>query len=73
MKCENLQGCPIYTGKIKIDNKFVYKYKREYCEKDKYKCARYMVKTKAGKSFVPSDLLPDMIDRAKKIIAENTL
>lgn len=71
MECENLKGCPIYTGRMKIDDALANMYKKNYCEKDKYKCARYMVKTKVGKSFVASDLLPDMIDRAEKIIKEN--
>ncbi len=69
--CEKLAGCPFYQGAMKIDSGIGKMYKDKYCEGDKTICARYMVATTAGKDYVTNDLYPNMVDKAKKIIAEH--
>lgn len=68
MRCEKLEGCPFYNNKMPIESGIGQMYKRRYCEQDKLKCARYKVFTAVGKEHVPSDLYPNMVDRAEKII-----
>ncbi|MFD3156837.1 hypothetical protein ACFIJ5_08260 [Haloimpatiens sp. FM7330] len=71
MTCENLKKCPFYNEKMPIDSAIGKMYKRTYCEGDKTKCARYNIGKVLGKQYVPSDLYPNMTDRANKIIDEN--
>jgi hypothetical protein len=47
-------------------------YKRRYCLGDNTECARHLVFLKLGKDAVPSDLYPNMRDRARKILEERT-
>jgi len=44
-------------------------FKKNYCQGDNSKCARFMVFKKLGKPAVPADLFPNMVDRANKILA----
>jgi hypothetical protein len=44
--------------------------KKRYCEGDKSLCARYKVASDIGKSNVPADLYPIMMERANKLIDE---
>lgn len=71
MICENLKGCIFYNDKMDIESGLGKMYKQKYCEGDKTLCARYIVATKIGKQNVPTDLYPNMHDRAKKILEEN--
>ncbi len=68
MVCECLATCPFYNDKMDIESGLGRMYKRQYCEKEKEKCARYIVLTKLGRKAVPVDLFPNMHERAKKII-----
>ena len=43
--------------------------KMEYCQGNFVDCARYLVCEKLGGTLVPSDLFPDMVDRAIAQIA----
>lgn len=72
MKCEKIANCPFYQQKMPIDSGLGAIYRRNYCETDKTKCARFMVASTLGPSYVPIDLYPNMADRAKQIIAENS-
>ena len=69
--CEKLSKCPFYQGKMDINSGLGRMYKEKYCEGDKTICARYTVATTLGPDFVPSNLYPNMIDAANKIIADN--
>ena len=69
--CEKLPGCPFYQGKMDINSGLGSMYRQKYCEGDKTICARYMVATQLGPTFVPADLYPNMSDRANTILKEN--
>ena len=69
--CEKLSKCPFYQGKMSMDSGLGSMYKKKYCEGDKTACARYMVATKLGPTFVTDNLYPNMSDMAKNIIAKN--
>ncbi|GAA0737692.1 hypothetical protein [Clostridium oceanicum] len=71
MKCENLDKCPFYNDKMNINSGLGLMYKRKYCEGDKTKCARYIVSSKLGKEFVPSNLYPNMNKKAEEILKDN--
>ncbi len=43
--------------------------KKDFCQGNYDECARYMVCEKVGGTLVPSDLFPDMVDRAIAQIA----
>lgn len=69
--CENLMKCPFYQGKMTMDSGIGSMYKKRYCEGDKLLCARYMVSSTVGKEYVTNNLYPNMLDKAKEIIAKN--
>ncbi len=69
--CEKLEKCPFYQGKMSMDSGLGSMYKKKYCEGDKTGCARYMVATTVGPDYVTMNLYPNMVDKAKAIIAEN--
>ena len=48
-------------------------YKKRYCEGDKRLCARYTVASKLGKEFVPSNLYPNMMDKAQEILKSHNI
>ncbi|HPG40894.1 MAG TPA: hypothetical protein PLP19_18285 [bacterium] len=67
--CECLAGCPFFNDKMKDNQGLGAIYKRTYCQGDSSQCARHMVFKKLGKPAVPADLYPNMVDRAKQILA----
>lgn len=69
MKCEKLEKCPFYLQKMSMDSGLGAIYRKNYCESNKEKCARYLVATKLGPQYVPTDLYPNMQQRAKDIIS----
>ena len=71
MACEKLQKCPFYQGKMDINKGIGAMYKARYCEEDKTKCARYIVATQLGAEFVTNNLYPNMIEKAKRLLAEH--
>ena len=46
--CEKLSKCPFYNDKMDINKGLGALYKKNYCEGDKTKCARYIVATNLG-------------------------
>lgn len=68
MSCEFLQGCPFYNDKMDIQSAIGRLYKKRYCEGNKKECARYIVVTQKGAEYVPSNLFPNMMDRANEIL-----
>ncbi len=67
--CECLLGCPFFNDKMSDSAGIGAIYKKKYCQGDSAQCARYMVFKVRGKVGVPADLYPNMVDRAKKILA----
>jgi hypothetical protein len=65
--CKLTGKCPLFNDKMNIDKETVATFKAKFCHGDNSDCARYTL-FKNGKS-VPPDLLPDMMDKAKDIIA----
>lgn len=69
--CENLSKCPFYQGQMSMDSGLGSMCKKRYCEGDKFLCARYIVSSKSGKEFVPSNLYPNMMDKANEILQKH--
>jgi len=69
--CQCLTGCPFFNDKMPDTSGLGAIYKKKYCQGDPAKCARYMVFTKLGKSAVPTDMYPNMIDSARQILANH--
>jgi hypothetical protein len=70
MECEILKGCRFYNDKMPMDRGLGLIQKKRFCEGDKSICARYKVATMIGRSNVPTDLYPIMMDRADNLISE---
>ena len=68
-ECECLAGCPFFNDQMKDSQALGSIYKQHYCHGDNSKCARYMVYKKLGKPNVPTDLYPNMLERATDILA----
>ena len=66
--CECLEGCPFFQDKMPIDSAMGKIYKAKYCLGEFNECARHKVKAALGKDKVPTNLYPNMFDRAEKII-----
>lgn len=68
--CELLKGCSFFNDKMSIEKGLGAIYKKNYCQGDSSKCARYMVAKKLGREKVPINLYPNMLDRANEIITK---
>ena len=66
--CECIPGCPFFNDKMDNMPALASMYKKNYCQKDFEKCARYIVFKKLGKPAVPLNLFPNMYDRAMEIV-----
>ena len=69
--CEKFEKCPFYQGKMDCEKGIGALYRKNYCEGDKTKCARYIVSTQCGPEFVNNNLYPNMDKKAQEILAEN--
>ena len=67
--CELLEGCLFFNDKMYLEEELAAIYKNMYCRGDNSNCARFMVFKKLGKPAVPDNLYPNMVDRAKGILA----
>ena len=70
--CKLLQRSAFFNDKMSIERGVGALYKKNYCEGDFNKCARYIVAITIGREKVPTNLYPNMFDQAKKIIKKNT-
>ena len=68
--CECLEKCPFFNDKMHDTPATAEMMKSRYCRGAYEKCARYMVFKALGREKVPANLYPNMVDKAKKIIAE---
>ncbi len=66
MGCEFLEKCIFFNDKMINMPIMTNIYKKKYCHEDNNSCARYIIKK--SQKDVPSDLLPNQIDRAKELI-----
>lgn len=68
--CERLEKCPIVNDAASASTADFEKIKTKYCYNNYSECARFMVLTAVGGDFVPNDLLPVQVEKAKEIIEE---
>lgn len=69
-ECEKLAKCPFFYDRMGNMPGMAALYKKKFCQGDNTDCARYRV-SKAGIPM-PSDLFPNMLDTALKIIEESS-
>jgi hypothetical protein len=67
-ECECLESCPIANARVANMPATAEQIKSEYCLRQKFDCARYMVFTKLGRAGVPLNLFPNQIDRVKELL-----
>jgi len=68
MACENIKGCPFFNDRLDNMPALASMYKKNYCEGEYEKCARYVVCKKLGKEGVPDNLFPNQMDKAMEIL-----
>ena len=68
VECECLEGCPFFNNKMSIESALGQRYKEKYCLGDFMECARHQVKAALGKEKVPTNLYPNMFEKAAQII-----
>jgi len=68
-ECEILQGCLFFNDKMKDMPSTANILKNQYCKNNNSTCARYMVFKALGRPKVPTDLFPQQVDKAERIIA----
>lgn len=68
-ECKNLVGCPFFNDKMAGKPAITSIMKKKYCLGDAPSCARYMVCDALGKENVPTNLFPNMLEKAMEMIA----
>lgn len=68
-ECPLLPGCLFFNDKMQDNSGLGGMFKRKYCLEDNSQCARHMIVKSLGREKVPTNLYPNMLDRAKEIIA----
>lgn len=66
--CELLSGCIFFNDRMSNMPSTSNVFKMMYCNDNYEACARYTVRSKAGKEAVLEDLFPNQMDRAKEIL-----
>ena len=66
--CECLPRCAFFNDRMANMPSVSSMMKRNFCQGDFAACARYKVKVALGSDRVPSDLFPNMPDRAEELI-----
>lgn len=71
--CKYFDICLGFNTEINLNRpmSIIKYYHRKYCENKPTKCARYIVMEELDKSYLPDDLLPYEMDKAKKLINNN--
>jgi hypothetical protein len=67
--CPNIAKCIFFNDKMANKPATAEMMKKGYCKDRFADCARYMVCVALGGPKVPADLFPNMVDKAKIIIA----
>ncbi len=68
-ECELLKGCLFFNDKMAPDKGVGSIYKTTYCLGDSSQCARFRVAKALGREKVPTNLYPNMHERAESLIA----
>jgi len=68
--CELLSGCIFFNDRMSNMPSTSNVFKMMYCNDNYEACARYTVRSKAGKEAVLNDLFPNQMDRAKEILSK---
>lgn len=68
-ECECLPRCPFFHDKMDDMPVMADMYKHKYCLGDAATCARHMVFEVLGREAVPTDLFPNDVDYANKVLA----
>nr|WP_321406768.1 hypothetical protein [uncultured Carboxylicivirga sp.] len=71
--CEKVENCPFFNEKMANMPATAAGYKRKFCLGSNESCARYMVLKSLGGSMVPMDLFPNQIEKAERLILEQTV
>ena len=66
--CELLSGCLFFNDKMPDNSGMGSIFKKKYCQGNFTICARFQVAKTLGRPKVPTDLYPNMQDRAKELI-----
>ena len=69
-QCECLSGCPFFYDKMENMPAMAEMYKNKYCLGSSDNCARHIVFSTLGKSAVPTDLYPNDMSYAKRVITD---
>lgn len=67
-ECELSAGCNFLNNQVSDNQGRIDFYKEFYCLGSKSICARYMIAKSIGKDFVPENLSPNHVMRAKEIL-----
>jgi hypothetical protein len=70
MVCRYLAFCPFFRDNVAKNPALAGTYKNSYCNANQSNCARYLIARALGRDSVPSDLFPDQMNRAERIILE---
>lgn len=68
--CECLPRCPFFNDRMTDMPAMAGMMKRRYCQGEFHTCARFQVMKALGSSRVPTDLFPNMNDRAEELIQQ---
>ena len=69
MPCTKLAACPFFNDRMPMEKGLGALYKKNYCDGEYGKCARYQVSEAMGKEKVPSNLYPNQAERVGDILA----
>jgi hypothetical protein len=67
--CECLETCIFFNDKMVSMPTMAAIMKQNYCKTNNAECARFIVFKALGKGNVPTDLFPNNVERAKRIVA----
>lgn len=67
--CEKLPKCAFFNDRMANKPATANMMKKQYCHGDKTLCARYQICITKGPEAVPGDLYPNMMERARAILA----
>jgi hypothetical protein len=67
--CELLKTCLFFSDRMSNMPKTTHMVKSKYCKGCNSDCARHMVFAALGKDYVPPDLFPGQIEKAREIIS----
>jgi hypothetical protein len=67
--CELIEKCLFFNDKMGNKPGMAEMYKKKYCRGDNSVCARHLVFKAMGKENVPSNLFPNQVDDAKRIMS----